>query len=671
MCGICGIAGHADGELLTGMNASLHHRGPDDGGIYLSPDGRIGLGNRRLAIIDLSAAGHMPMSTPAGDIWITYNGEVYNFPELRRELEQKGVRFVSATDSEVVLHLYAEYGMEAFERLNGMFALAIWDARREQLILARDRLGIKPLYYTSVNGDLLFASEIKAFLRHPQFQTRIDPESLHYYLTHLWVPGPGTMLEGVRKLAPGHTLCWRDGATEIKPFWQIAWSESARGTPAELADELRSILARAVKRHMIADVPIGLFLSGGLDSTTLLALMSQASPQPVAAYTIAFREEDARLEQSAGEDVKFAELAARKYGANFHRIEVDPQVADLLPRVVWHLDEPVADPAAINSLLISEAAQGQATVLLSGQGADEVLAGYRVHQADRYSRLLSIFPKGFRNGMMSRGLHALPRLAEKIPGLHPGVMLAVNRYFGKILENLPLAPEERYIANRSYYSQSDLLRLYRAELRADFARFDAGARHRAYFAETADQDFTNQMLHVDLKTFLPELNLTYSDKLSMAASIETRVPFLDNEVVDFLSGIPADLKLRGFTGKYLLRKAAASLAPTPIIRRRKAGFGAPIRKWLSADLQPLMADVLSPASIKQRGYFEPDAIHKLQARHQAGLQDNTYQLWALLVLEIWCETFLDRSGDISTTVGAKHGPAKPDLTSPLGEGLSS
>jgi asparagine synthase (glutamine-hydrolysing) len=637
------MAGRADPELLSRMTALIHHRGPDDGGVYVSPDGLAGLGNRRLSIIDLSQAGHMPMSNDDQTLWITYNGEVYNFRELRARLEQRGRRFRSGTDTEVILRLYEEHGVDAFKQLNGMFALAIWDTRRHELLLARDRFGVKPLYYAALNEYLLFGSEIKSLLLDRRVPREPDPEAIHYFLSHLWVPGPGTMFNGVRKLPPGHYLRWRAGQIEVRPYWAIEWSEETPGGTAELARELRAILYRAVERHLIADVPLGLYLSGGLDSSALLALMSAITKAPVEAYTIAFRSQDAQLEQSGGDDVRYAELVARHFGAHFHRIQVEPDIVTLLPKVIWHLDEPVADPAAIATLLIAEAARPKVKVLLSGQGADEVFAGYRVHMADRFARPLGWLPGVVRRRMVSPALDMLPAAAPHIPGVHPGLVLAFHRYFGKVLAGAELSPEERYIFNRSYYTQPELLSLYRPELRAQFAAFDAGRRHRSYFAEAPRASFVNRMLHVDLKTFLPELNLTYGDKLSMAASVETRVPFLDYELIEFMARVPARLKLRGLTGKYLLRRAVAGMVPPAIVKRRKAGFGAPIRRWLGADLVEMVDDLLSPDMVRARGYFDPIAVRDLIERDRRGEQDNTYRIWALLTLEIWHQTFADDS----------------------------
>lgn len=642
MCGICGMVGKSiDQALLTRMTAVIRHRGPDDGGVYVSPDGRAGLGNRRLAIQDLSSAGHMPMSNAGKTLWITYNGEVYNFPELRSRLQAEGHTFSSGTDTEVILQLYERYGTESFAKLNGMFAIAIWDVRKQELLLVRDRLGVKPLYYSLNDGVLHFGSEVKSLLQDADVDRAVDPEALHYFLSQLWVPGPQTMFAGISKLSPGHYLRWCNGEIQIRPYWQIEWREEHGRSTADWTHELRDTLVRAVRRHLISDVPVGLFLSGGLDSSVLLGLMSQLTDAPVDAYTIAFRGQDARLEQGAGEDEKYARLVAGHFGANFHTIEVEPDIVDLLHKVLWHLDEPVADPAAINTMLIAEAARSEATVLLSGQGADEVFAGYRVHMVEQFARWLGIIPGFMRKGLVSPALNALPVIAGHVPGVHPGWLLAVHRYFRKVLDLVDLSPADRYIVNRMYFTQDNLVALYHPQWREQMAGYDGGRRHREYFAEVAGQPFINQMLHVDLKTFLPELNLTYGDKLSMAPSMEMRVPFLDYEVVELMARVPANLKLRGLTGKYILREAVKDLIPEAIIKRRKIGFGAPIRKWLGDDLIELIDDMLSTDRLHARGYFEPAAVRRIITRHREGKGDYTYQIWALLTFELWQQTFID------------------------------
>ncbi|RMD64069.1 asparagine synthase (glutamine-hydrolyzing), partial [Candidatus Parcubacteria bacterium] len=509
------------------------------------------------------------------------------------------------------------------------------------LFLARDRLGIKPLYYNILGDRLIFASEIKAILLAEGVRREVNLEALHRYLAFLWVPGPETMFKGVYKLPPAHYMLWWDGGYSIHPYWDLRFDVNGRADERELVEELRGILTSAVERHLISDVPLGVFLSGGLDSSTILALAAQVIGEPVTAYTIAYRPEDARLEQFPDE-ARFARLVAQHFGAEYHEIVVEPKVVDLFPKVVWHLDEPVADAAAIATYLICEAARPQLKVLLSGQGGDEVFAGYRVHWTHRLANLVRLLPEPLRNGPARALLGMLPALKDYVPGVHPGLMLAVHRYFDKLLQGAALSPEQRYVFYRSYYTDGDQLQLYTPELRTALTDTVAGARHLAYFEAVRDADFLNRMLYVDVKTFLPELNLTYSDKLSSATSVEVRVPLLDLELVEFMARVPPGLKLKGLTNsKYLLKKAMEGILPDPVIRRRKAGFGAPLRAWLRRDLREMVDDLLSEEAIKRRGYFDPKTIRRLIENDREGVEDNAQRIWAFLTLELWHRTFID------------------------------
>ena len=644
MCGICGIAGFTDRPLLEQMTSIIAHRGPDDSGIYVSPTAQVGLGNRRLSIIDLSAAGHMPMSNEDGRVWITYNGEIYNFRELRRELQDHGHHFRSNTDSEVVIHGYEQWGIGILQKLEGMFAFALLDLqeneRTPKLLLARDRFGIKPLYYTALRDRLIFGSEIKSILLSPSIARQINPEALHQYLAFRWVPGPDTLFDGIDKLPPGHYLLWKDGDCKIERYWDLKPQPDETSSEADLAQQLREILQRAVTRHMISDVPLGVFLSGGLDSSTILALMAQVSPEPVTAYTIGYRPEDGRLEQS-DEDAKFARLVAKQFGADYHEIVLEPDVVNLLPKIIWHLDEPVSDAAAISTYLICTEAHSRLKVLLSGQAGDEIFAGYRVHLSHRLAELVKHVPGFLRRGPGRWTLNTLPYLKDHLPGVHPGLVLAFHRYFEKLLQAASLPPEQRYVAFHAYGNHDDLLRLYSPELRETLTPCVVGARHLLHFDALRDADFLNRMLYVDAKTFLPDLNLTYSDKMSSAASVEVRVPFLDTEVIEFASRLPSRFKLHRLTSKYILKKAVAGLLPQSVIRRRKAGFGAPTRMWLRRDLREMVDDLLGEESLRRRGLLDSKQVHQLIARDRDGVEDNSYRIWMLLTLELWQRTFMD------------------------------
>lgn len=633
----------------------IRHRGPDDSGVHVSTKHHIGLGNCRLSIIDLSPAGHMPMSNEDGSIWITQNGEIYNFPELRHELEQRGHKFRSKSDTEVLIHGYEEWGTDLLSRLNGMFAFALLDLRDSshrsgpRLLLARDRFGVKPLYYFSHGSRMIFASEIKAILLADEVQPVLDFEALHRYLTYLWVPGPRTMFAGIEQVPPGHYLCWDEGTFEIAPYWQLSFCIDEEMHEKTAAEELRAILQRAVDRHLISDVPVGVFLSGGLDSSSILALSSKNNGGKRKAFTIAYRPEDAQLEQSA-DDAKYARRVARYFDAEYHEIELVPDIVELLPKVVWHLDTPVADPAAIATYLICQAAQPELKVLLSGQGADEVFAGYRVHMAHRVAQYFQHIPTPLRRWPVDSILRSLQLLKNHVPGMHPGLVLAAHRFLRKLRDNAALPAEERYILSRSYSTQTDLYELYTPELRRSLDSSNVATEYHAYFEDVSEQDFVNRMLYVDAKTFLPDLNLAYCDKLSSAASVEVRVPFLDNEIVDFASRIPPGFKLKRLTGKYLMRMAMSEVVPREVLRRRKAGFGAPIRRWQRHNLRTMIDDLLSTTTVRNRGLFDPLAVRQLVEEDRKGIRDNSYKIWALLTLEVWQRSFLDSTKELISFV---------------------
>ena len=637
MCGISGMAGVADSEVLKAMNAVQRHRGPDDSGIWMSPDASIGLAADRLSIIDLTDAGHMPMVNDAGDVSLVYNGETSNFIELRHDLEGLGHVFRSRSDTEVLLHGYEQWGIDLFRRLNGMFAVAIADlrpvakGRPAELILARDRFGIKPLYYWQSGGRMVFASEVKAMLCSPQVRVSPNLRVLPQYLSFLYVPGPETMFDGVLKLPPAHVLRWTGGEPRVEPYWELTYQPGSDGDE-DLAAQLRAALDRAVRRNLISDVPVGLFLSGGLDSSTIAALAAAASGS-LDAYSIRFRTADASLEQSA-DDIVYARSVAKRFGARLHEIELSPEVAFLLPKVVYHLDEPVADPAAIATYLICQSAKDDLKVLLSGQGADEIFAGYRTYWLATLGPWLQNVPASVADRGLKPAVSSLSALG-RLPGISPGLALAARRYLLRALDGAGRSPAEQFIGQHRYFSDSNLGALLSPDVAALCSDSNADEAHLRHFQARADDDRLNRMLYVDARTFLPDLNLTYSDKLSSANSVELRVPFLDNEVVELMARVPPRLKLRGLKSKYLLKEAVRGLVPDDVIRRRKAGFGAPIRSWLRHDLREMVDDLLGEQGVQRRGYFEPETIRSIVEADRTGQADNTYRIWALLTLEVW------------------------------------
>ncbi|HUJ95316.1 MAG TPA: asparagine synthase (glutamine-hydrolyzing) [Terriglobales bacterium] len=629
------------------MNAVQAHRGPDDSGIWQRtfPNGAyIGLGSRRLAILDLSASGHMPMSNQDGSLWITYNGEIYNFAGLRRELEGKGHRFRSHTDTEVVLHLYEQEGPECVQRLNGMFAFVICDLRSgaPKLFLARDHFGIKPLYYYSAGDRFAFASEVKALLQVPQIAPELDLESLHQYLTFLWVPDPKTMFHGIFKLPAGHYAIFENGELSLTQYWDLTFPPAHATYPlseAELAGEIRDRFRSSVRAQMVSDVPLGAFLSAGLDSSSIVAMMSVAVQRPVRTYTITFPSKY-RVGENALDDPAVANRLARRLGCEHHCIVVEPDVVDLLPRLTWHMDEPTADPAIIAAYLVCREASRDATVLLSGVGGDELFGGYRKHAAHYWSQAYQHLPQVARRWMEK----SLSRLSGG-----RGTPLKGNiRLAKKMARSASLPASDRFIMNSVYLSAPQKAALYASAVWDEVRFVDPTARHRDAFETIAHADFMNQMLYLDSKIFMPSLNLTYNDKMSMASSVEVRVPFLDHEFAKFVAwNVPPALKLKGFfrpNSKYIFRQAMRGILPEEVLKQPKAGFAVPIDYWLANDLKEMAGDLLSESRIRDRGLFRPEVVRNFLDEHASGAQDWSMQIWQFLTLELWMQTFLDGDG---------------------------
>lgn len=641
MCGISGLVNCGDTETLVRMTNVQSHRGPDDSGVWERrfPDGGyIGLGSRRLAILDLSADGHMPMSNEDGTVWITYNGEVYNFAELRRELESKGHFFRSHTDTEAVVHLYEEYGVDCLNRLNGMFALAICDLRGglPKLFLARDHFGIKPLYYWERGGKLAFASEVKALLEVPGIEAQMNMEALHQYLTFLWVPDPLTMFEGIRKLQAGHYALWQDGELKIEEYWDLEFPPADHRferSEADLADEIRERFCTSVQQQMVSDVPIGAFLSAGLDSSSIVAAM--ARKQPVRTYTITFPEKY-RVGETHIDDPGVPERFARQLGCEHHEIVVEPDVVDILPNLTWHMDEPTADPAIITAYLVCREARKNATVLLSGIGGDEIFAGYRKHVAHAWAEQYRRLPR-FARAAAEQSLLALP-------SLRGSRMKGSVRLAKKMARSAALSPAEAFIRNCTYFDSRQKAELYAAKSVSSAGGNPAG-QHLAAFGKLGHADFLNQMLYLDTKIFMTSLNLTYNDKMSMASSVEVRVPFLDRTLAEFVAwNVSPDSKLKGKwrpVTKHIFREAMRNMLPDEVLRQPKAGFGAPVDYWLAHDLRPMVDDLLSESQVRQRGLFRPEVVRRYVDEQRRGAEDWSMQIWQLLTLEIWMQLFLD------------------------------
>ncbi len=637
MCGICGFVGKDDPELVRSMGDALAHRGPDGQGEQCFPAGdgqpAAALGHRRLSIIDPTPRGAQPMSYGAGRrYWITYNGELYNFRALRADLERQGHRFETECDTEVMLALYAHHGPAMLERLNGIFAFAIWDTQQGELFLARDRLGVKPLYYASSEGAFYFASEVKALL--PALPRRsIRHDALADFLTFLWVPDPDTIFDGVFKLPPGHCATYSDGRLAIRQYWDMSFAPEDRPM-REWAQVLRDGVGDSVRRQMVSDVPLGSFLSGGLDSSAVVASMKTATDS-VTTYTVGFRKEDMGAE-IVPDDLRFARRVGRDFGVDYQEEILEPDIVDLLPKVVWHMDEPVADSAPITTYLICAAARERLTVMLSGVGGDEIFAGYPRHLAARIAQFLDPLPRAARARLASM-------IDDHMTLGPPGRLRGPRRNLMKLARGLDANPVERYLTYCSYYKRAELRQLLSPELRIELEDHDPFRRHREYFGRVADQHWLNQLLYVDLKTFLPCLNLAYTDKMSMAASTEVRVPLLDDELVALSGRIPPQLKLHRMVRKYLFKRSMDNVLPSYVIWRSKAGFGAPVRSWLVSDLKPMVDDLLAPERVAARGLFDPVAVRKMIDDNDAGRSDNALRIWELLTLELWQQQFIDQT----------------------------
>jgi asparagine synthase (glutamine-hydrolysing) len=636
------MAGIKDVELLVEMLRITAHRGPDDSGTFVtgsSVRNSAAIGNNRLKILDLSSAGHQPMASPDGNIWVVYNGELFNYPELRDELLADGCVFRSHTDTEVLPLLWLKYGERMVDHLNGMFAFAIWDKREDKLFIARDRLGIKPLYYAVRGPRLYFGSEIKSLLLAPDVKAEINLEAMREYLSLLYVTNPDTMFRNVKKLQPGCTLTWQNGQIAIRRYWDGSQPvEPLKGSENDLIHQCRDVLRDSVRRQLMSDVPVGFFLSGGMDSSTLLACASEVHTGPLHCYTISFREKDARLEQCA-EDAYYAKRVAAHFGAECQEILVDPNVTDWLPKVIWHLDDAVADHAAIATWLICREAKPTSTVLLSGQGGDELFAGYRVHLVGKYPKWPGLLPAALRQKLLISPIDALSQLASRFPAISPGFFLAFCRYSSRALRLAGLTQAEQFCGMRSHMDEAGISRLLMPDVLA--ASRPHAQSLLQHFQEASSLDALDQMLYVDQQTFLPDFNLTYSDKLSMAASIEARVPLLDNKVIDFMRGIPPSLKLRGYNQKYIMRKAMEDILPHEVIARRKASFGLPVRSWLRNELREMLGDLLSEKRVRERGLFRPEAVARILHENQTGVRDHTQSLWSFLTLELWQQAFID------------------------------
>ncbi|WP_176308551.1 asparagine synthase (glutamine-hydrolyzing) [Micromonospora sp. NBS 11-29] len=622
MCGIAGVvsAERPEAALVRRMCDEIIHRGPDGAGLHA--DDTCVMGMRRLAIIDV-AGGQQPVRNEDGTVVAVFNGELYNFPELRTMLIRKGHRFVSEGDSECLVHLYEELGDDLVHRLRGMFAFAIWDSRRRRLLLGRDRVGKKPLYWWSNGSGISFASEAKSLLRDPSLPRRLDPVALHHYLTYQYVPAPWSIYQGVRKLPPGHLLTWTDGTVDVRPYWRLDCTPHPVPDETAAAGELRERLLDAVRVRMVSERPIGAFLSGGVDSSAVVAAMARQSTGPVKTFSIGF--EESRYDERA-----HARLVADRYGTDHHELVVDPSCVALLPTLAWHFDEPFADSSAIPSFYVAQMSRQHVTVVLNGDGGDESFGGYR-----RYALMQAL---GRVPAWASPS--ALERIGTRL--VQHTTSGSRMRAVGRILHLLGQSPLDRYCSMISAYPPAQQFGLYTDELREQVSGWDSWAVVAQAYESSRAADPLGRIIDADVNTYLPGDLLPKVDISTMANSLEARSPFLDHHLMEWAAHLPTRLKVRRGTTKYLLKRAVEPWLPAEIIHRPKMGFAVPMDRWLRGELRDMAWSLLTDATARSRGLFRPEAVTALLRRHEQG-QNEGSRIWALLQFELWHRRWLDES----------------------------
>ena len=628
MCGICGVIDHnGDNKigdaLIRGMCAAMKHRGPDDEGVYIGRgEPSVGLGHRRLSIIDLSPAGHQPMSNEDGTLWIVLNGEIYNFMELRRDLEARGHKFRSNSDTETVVHAYEEYGEGCVARLRGMFAFAVWDERKKVLFAARDRVGKKPFLYYSGGGKFCFASEFGSLLRSGLVPKEIDRQAIHFYLSLGYVPAPLSIYKEVKKLMPGDYMVVSENGVSVKPYWRLDYSKKLKITEEDAASELVGLLKEAVKIRLHSDVPLGAFLSGGIDSSTIVALMSQVSDRKVKTFSIGFEEE-------GYSELKYARVIAERFATEHTELIVRPKAIDILPMLVERYGEPYADSSCIPTYYVSRQTRDYVTVALNGDGGDESFAGYERYQAMKMAESIA-------------RMHIGP-LIKGLSGMFPDSTEPRNamRRIKRFLSAAGLPPAERYLRWVGISGDVDLKGLYSREFRNEIECEAPLNMFRERLRSEDGSEMLDHLLRTDVETYLPNDLLVKVDIASMAVALEARSPLLDHKVMEFAAALPESYKMKRLVKKYLLKKAMAGSIPAEILNRRKMGFGMPVGRWLRGELNGMLRDTVLSKKALGRGYFIPAEVMRLVDEHSEGKKDYSHQLWALLMLELWHHKFID------------------------------
>jgi asparagine synthase (glutamine-hydrolysing) len=628
MCGIVGIVRpggqSVEEDVLASMCDAIRHRGPDDDGFYLRDS--VGLAMRRLSIIDL-AGGKQPIANEDETAWIVFNGEIYNYLELRARLEKLGHRFRTDSDTEAIVHAYDEYGADCPKHLRGMFAFAIWDERKNELFLARDRVGKKPLLYSlAPAGDLVFGSEFRALLRHPQVSRDVDYRAIHHYLSFMCVPAPLTAFGAIRKLEPGHSLRFtRGGEIVIERYWEPDFNRKEKWTEEEAGERAVEVLRDAVRVRLMSEVPLGAFLSGGIDSSAIVALMSEESSSPVKTFSIGFEEQDFS-------ELHHARRVAERVGADHHEFIVRPDAMEVLPTLVEHYGEPYADSSAIPTYYVSRETRRHVTVALNGDGGDECFAGYERYAAMQLAETYRRVPAPLREGLIRQLVELMPSSE-----LRRSRVRDVKRF----TRAASLPSVERYLRWVSVFDSEAKDELYTGEFRERMRPHRAADFIAPWFARANGAGIVDAALLADTMTYLPNDLLVKVDIASMANSLEARSPFLDHHVIEFAASLPADLKLRGRTTKYLLKKVLRQLVPAENLGRRKQGFGVPIGHWFRGEMKGFLQETLLSEKHLRRGLFRPEAVRRLVADHVAGRADHSHRLWTLLMLELWFVRFID------------------------------
>ncbi len=617
-----------DRAVLERMNAVIRHRGPDSDGFYVS--GNAGLAMRRLAIIDL-LTGDQPLSNENGTVWIVFNGEIYNFPELRARLEAKGHIFRSSSDTETIVHLYEDYGPACVEHLRGMFAFAIWDETRRQLLLARDRLGQKPLYYAEYDGALLFGSELKCILQYPNLSPEIDLEAIHHYLTLQYVPDPWTAFKGIRKLPPAHRLIWRAGLVRIDRYWDVAFEPKSDLPEVELKQALRETITEAVRIRLISDVPLGAHLSGGIDSSIVVGLMAGMMNQPVKTFSIGFKED-------AFNELPYARQVAHKFSTDHHEFILEPNALEVLPKLVGHFDEPFADPAAIPTWYLAEMTRRHVTVALNGDGGDEAFAGYRRYYGDLIADVYRLVPGSLRHAVFNRVLQILPVQSDRPP--ERSRIMALRQ----LADAADLSHTASVVRWEKYFSEAEKWALYNDDTRRVINGTASAALLEETFRRAEAGNRLDRTLYTDVHNYLPGALLPKVDRITMAHSLEARSPFLDHRVMELAARLPTTCKVRGQQTKWILRQVFTDLLPPDVEERGKVGFSVPLGMWFRGSLYSATRDLLLAPDTKLHDYLNSDKVAELLKQNMQGKVDNGKRIWALLNLEVWLRQYQVHNG---------------------------